>query len=82
MVSVAKSPRLQFYRKGYFDKKIPVSMAPLCLALAVVTRNTIDDVADSSEELDFHKAFTGFSWKPVNKLHMLFILLFFFLPLN
>ena len=38
-------------------KKI-VSMAPLCLALVVVTRNKNGgDVAESSKELDFHKVF-------------------------
>ena len=33
-------------------------MAPLCLALVVVTRNKVGgDVAESSKELDFHKVF-------------------------
>ena len=33
-------------------------MAPLCLALVVVTRNKVGgDVAESSKELDFYKVF-------------------------
>ena len=50
-------------------------MAPLCLALVVVTRNKVGgDVAESSKELDFHKVFSGFPWKLVTKEHLLLLL--------